>query len=79
MFPEDPVIFLVQAHGILQPDDLTAAVGQLSIKILDLSEAVAPEVQRIGQHADPVLAHVKGVLAAVIGMRVTVGDHHVDE
>ncbi len=77
MLPEDPVVLLVDAHGVL--DDVRRAVlaGEDGIEVGDLPEAVTAQSQRVGQAAQAPLADVEGVLPPVHGVGVAVGHDHL--
>ena len=47
------------------------------VEIVNLAEAVTALLQRIGQHADAIFAHVKGISPEVGRARITVWDEHV--
>ncbi len=46
---------------------------------MDLTQAITPELKRVCEPADPVLAHIEGVLESVVRAGVPVGDHHLGE
>ena len=76
MLPEDAVILLVHADGVLDGQRLAAAVAQVGVEIVDQAEAVAAQLQAVGAHAHAVFADVEGVLAALGRARIAVGDDH---
>lgn len=47
MLPQQPSILFVHAHRLLQLVRLTPTVVQGSVEVLNLPQAVAPELQRI--------------------------------
>ena len=58
---------------------LAAAVVQHGVKVVDLSQAVAAQGQRVGQGADARLSDVEGVLAVVLFGGVAVGHHQLGQ
>src|SRR5262249_62402898 len=61
--PEDAVVLLVQADGVLDPLRLSVPVVHESVEIVDMAEAVAAERQRIEVLADAQFAGVERGLA----------------
>ncbi len=79
VLPEDPVVLLVDAHGIGQGHRAAPAIVDHGVEIADLPEAVAPVLEGVGEGADAVLPHVEGVAVKVGRPRVAVGHHHVGD
>jgi hypothetical protein len=75
--PERAVVLLVHADGVLHLERRAVLVDQRGVEVADLAEAVAPEGQRVDQRPEVQLAAVVGVLPAVGGGRIAVGDDHL--
>jgi hypothetical protein len=60
-----PAPHLLDADGALDGLDTTFSRDKVRVEIGDASEAVASQLERVGQRTDTILARVKGVLAVV--------------
>src|SRR5262249_45091424 len=79
VLPEDAEVLLVNADGVLEDDGLALGVGDDGVEVADLAEAVAAELEAIGEHANAVLALVEGVLPPVGGGGIAVWDDHLGQ
>lgn len=75
---EDAVVLLVDADGVLENGGLARVGRHDGIHVVDGALAVASQLERVGHETGAVLAHVKGVLLVVRGIRVAVGHNHLD-
>ena len=79
VLPQDAEILLVQAHRVLDAVGLALLSAEPGVEVADRAEAVAAERQRVGQHADAVLADIEGVLAEVPAAGIAVGHDHLGQ
>src|SRR5215210_2559206 len=79
MLPAEAGILLVQADGVLDLHGVARAVYHDGVEVADLAEAVAAELERVGQGPDVVLTSIESVLAPLSRARVAVGDDHLRE
>src|ERR1700722_13993562 len=79
MLPGDAMVLFVQADGVLHRERVAVVVVDDAVQVDDLAQAVAPELQRVGEQADAVLPLVEDQLAVVGQARVAVGDEHLAE
>ena len=79
MFPEDAVILLMDADGLLDLENAAFHGVQLGIQIGDMAQAVAAQLQRVGQLAQPIFADIKHILAEMPALRHAVGHHHLGD
>ena len=70
VLPEDAVVLLMHADGVLHHHGLAEIVGGRHVEIVDVAEAVAAELERVGELAEPVFAGVECALPEVVGGRV---------
>ena len=76
MLPEKAVVLLVHANGIRQDGRLPLGIVDRRIEIVDLTQAVAAELQAVGKHADANFARVKNVLEVVRWGGICIGYVH---
>ena len=79
VLPGDAVVLFVQADGVRHGDGLAVVVVDHAVQVGDLAEAVAAELQGVGEQADAVLALVEDQLAVVHRAGVAVGYEHLAE
>ena len=77
VLPQHPVVFLVQADRVPDHDRLADAVAHRGVEVADLTEAVAAELERVGERADEVLADVERCLDVPRRARVAVRNRHL--
>ena len=77
VLPEDGVVLLVHADGVVLRVRLAPLVGEDVVEVVDLAEAVAPQGQRVGHAAQTPLPGVERTLPRVHGARVPVGHDHL--
>ena len=65
--------------GVRQGQGTAPAVVHHRVEIADLPQAIAAVLERIGEHADAVLADVEGIAVEVGRSRVAVRHHHVGD
>ena len=72
VLPEEAEVLLVQADRVLDRVRAAGVVGERRVEVVDLAEAVAAELERVGEGAEAVLADVEGVapVAARAGVSV---------
>src|SRR5581483_1113335 len=66
VLPQDAVVLLVHAHGVLDGQGLAAAGAEVAVEVLDQAEAIAAQLQAVGAVAQAVLAGIEGVLARLL-------------
>src|SRR5690606_28922462 len=76
VLPRYPVVLLVHADGVRDGHRIAVGVVDGAVEVVDLTEAVTAEGQRVGREAHPDLTHVEDVLVPVCRRRVTVGHNH---
>ena len=76
MLPEDSVVLLMHADGILHHRRLAEVIGRRHIEVVDMAEAVATEFKAVGEAAEAVFAGVEGALPVVVGSRIRVWNNH---
>src|SRR5260370_33972416 len=79
VLPQTPVVFLVHAYRVFECAHAPIVLGHVRIEIMDYSQAITTQFQRICQPADAILADVEGVLETVIRARVSVWYDHLGE
>ncbi len=79
VLPDDAIVLLVHADRVLHHERLALAVGGRHVEIVNVAEAVATELQRVGEHAEAVFAGVEGRLPEVIGGRIGIRHHHLGD
>mmetsp|Transcript_15184 Transcript_15184/g.45785 ORF Transcript_15184/g.45785 Transcript_15184/m.45785 type:complete len:488 (-) Transcript_15184:397-1860(-) len=62
VLPQDAVILLVHADSLLDHHRLSLGVGEHAVEVFDGAQAVAPQLQAVGRHPQPVVHRVKGTL-----------------
>eukprot|EP00951_Prasinocladus_malaysianus_P005026 scaffold35711_cov34-Prasinocladus_malaysianus.AAC.2 len=77
VLPQDPVVLLVHTDCFLHSKRLAIRVVEHPVKVMDVSEAVAAQLQRVGTEPQAVVAHVKGTLPCVAGVGVAVRHGHL--
>src|SRR5215216_8003617 len=77
MPPEDPVVFLVHADGVLYGIGLAVLIDQGRVEVVDLTQTIATERQRVDQRPEVQLTTVEGVLTVMRRCRVSVWHDHV--
>ena len=77
VLPEDAVVLLVDADGVLDGLGGAQVVGDDGVEVGDVAEAVAAQLQRVGAAGEHVLAVVEVVLPEPHGRRVGVRHHHL--
>ena len=79
VLPQDARVLLVHADGVRERHGAAAAVVDHRVEIADLAQAVAADLERIGERADAVLADVEGIAVEVGRPRIAVRHHHVGD
>src|SRR5919112_704768 len=79
VLPQEAVVLLVHADGILDGERVPFAVGDYAVEVMDLSQAVTAELQGVSKCPDVVLARIKSVLAPLSRSGIAVGHHHLGE
>ena len=79
MLPENAVIFLMQANGVLHDGGLAVVVGHRHVEIVNLSQAIAAELKRVGELAQAVFAGVERALPEMVCRRVGIRNDHVGD
>ena len=79
MFPKQAGVLLMHADGIFDYGGRTGGVGYHAVEIMDVTAAIAAELERIGQAANAVLADIEGILAEVTVAWVAVGHDHFSD
>ena len=79
MLPENAEVLLVQADGVLENDGFAASVRHDRVEIADLAEAIAAELETIGERSHAVLALVERILPPVRRRGIAVRDDHLRE
>ena len=74
---QDPRIFLVNADGILNRGSLSSTIDKRRIHVVNRTLAIAAQAQRVCHVSTSVLSKVKGVLALMRMIRVSVRYHHL--
>ena len=69
VLPEDAVILLMQADRVLHDRRLAVIVGDRHVEIMDMAEAIAAELQRVGELAETVFAGVERALPEMVRRR----------
>ena len=69
----------MDADAVLDHHRLAVRAGHPAVEILDRAKAVAAELQRVGELAEPVFADVEDVLAGVRRMRRAIGHRHLGD
>ena len=77
VLPEDAVILLMQADRVFHDRRFAIIVGDGYVEIMDVPEAVAAELECVGELAQPVLAGVERALPEMVRGRVGVGHDHI--
>ena len=78
VLPEDAEILLVDADRVPDRPRPPALVRHRAVHVGDLAEAVAAQLQRVGQPPQPAhLARVERVLEILRRARIAVGHHHL--
>src|SRR5215212_1119554 len=67
VLPQDSVVFLVDADGVLYDVRLALRVVEGGVEVRDLPEAVAPELQRGRHEPEAPFSDVEGGAAVVVG------------
>lgn len=67
----------LQADQTKQATAVTFAVIQHSIKVIDVTQAVAPQGQGVGAEAKAIVTHIKGTLPLEGSIWVTIGHCHL--
>ena len=79
MLPQDAIVFFVETDGIFDLQNLAPAVRHLGVEVVDVTQTVTAECERVGQHPDAIFANVEGVFAVVVRVGVAIGHHHIDQ
>ena len=79
VLPEDGVVLLVQADGVLDLVGRAGGVVEHRVDIDDLAQAVAAELQRGGHEPEAPLADVIRSPAVVVERGIPVRNHHLGE
>ncbi len=79
VLPEDPVVLLVHADRVLDGVRVALLGGEHRVEVVDDTEAVAAQLQRVGHATEAPLAGVEGVLPSVHRAGVAVGDDHLGD
>jgi hypothetical protein len=79
VLPQQRGVLLVQADGVAENLGLAGGVDEHGVEVTNLAEAVAPELERVGEHPDPVLADVERVFPAVGRRDLAVRHDHLRE
>jgi hypothetical protein len=62
VLPAHPVVLLVEAEGVANDPRVAVLIGERGVEVVDLAEAVAAQLQRVGVATVDVLAGVEVVL-----------------
>src|SRR5439155_25138570 len=76
MFPENAVILFMHTNNVRQRHEIAVVIGHVGVKIANFAQAVAAELQGIGQPSDTVFSHVESVLAVMAGTDITIRYNH---
>jgi hypothetical protein len=79
VLPEDAVVLLVHADRVADGVRLPAVVGEDGVEVVDLAQAVAAELERVGLLAEQVLPGVEVADPEPGRARVAVRDHHLGD
>jgi hypothetical protein len=79
MFPQNTVIFFVQADSVGNGQDVTITRGHVRVKECRHTSAITTTAQCVRVVADTFLTDVKSVLAEVRRERGSVGHNHFSE
>ncbi len=77
VLPGNSVIFFMHADGVLHDEGLALVVGGRHVEIMDIAEAVAAELERVGEHAEPVFTGIERRLPEMVLGRIGIGHHHL--
>jgi hypothetical protein len=69
----------MQADRVLHRGRLAEIVGHRHVKIMDVADAIAAELQRIGEFAEAIFAGIERTLPEMIGGRIGIGHDHVGD
>ena len=79
VLPEDGVVLLVDADGVLDGVGLAGGVVEDRVEVGDLAQAVAAQLQRGRHEPEAPLADVEGRAPEVFGAGIPVGHDHLRE
>ena len=77
VLPDDAEVLLVHADGVADRLRVAEVVGDDGVGVVDVAEAVATQLERVGVAGEHVLAAVEVVLPVPHRRRVGVGHHHL--
>ena len=77
VLPQNGVILLVQTNRVLDGVGLTPGVGQGGVKVDDLAQTVAAQLQRGRHDAQAPLPDVEGCPAVVVERGIPIRNHHL--
>jgi hypothetical protein len=76
VLPQDAGVLLVDADGVFDDDRLAVVARIDAIDVVNGAQAVAAELQRVGQHAHAVLSDIKGKLARMRVLGCAIWHNH---
>ena len=79
VFPQDSVVLLVHADGVLDGERIAPAGAEVAVKILDVAQTIAAEFQTVRAIAETVFTGIEGVLARLLRSGIAVGNDHLGE
>src|ERR1700761_580957 len=79
MLPQNAIVFFVNADGVRDSEFTPAAIAQVSVKIFDVTHAIASELQAVGTHPHSIFAYVKCILADLRRPWISIGNDHLGE
>ena len=77
MLPQDTVVLFVEADDVWHGHGIALSVVTDDIEVVDLAEAVTPELERVCERPDPGLAYVERVATEIERSRITVWHDHL--
>mmetsp|Transcript_5878 Transcript_5878/g.10422 ORF Transcript_5878/g.10422 Transcript_5878/m.10422 type:complete len:394 (-) Transcript_5878:693-1874(-) len=77
VFPQHASIFFVHTHCVLQHNWLSLVVVQHSIKVVDRSNAIARQFQRVAAVSKSVIAHIFCRFTVVRCSWISIRNHHL--
>src|SRR5947207_12099777 len=79
MLPEDAEILLMQADRVLHRGRLAEIIGYRHVEIMDVAEAIAAELEGIGELAQAVFAGIERALPEMVRGWIGIGHDHVGD
>src|SRR5260221_4355310 len=66
----------MHTNGVGEFHQVTVTIGHQGIEIVNVAQAIATHLQRIGQSPNAIFSHIKGVLAVVAWAGITIRHGH---